>query len=233
MTVRLITALLLLMLAFTCVAQAQEQAETSKKMSLFDGETLNGWEGKSDYWSVKDGAITGQTTADNPLKANTFILWKEGELEDFELTLKFRIVGGNSGIQYRSEHKGDFVVGGYQADIDSTNRYMGILYEERGRGILAERTQQVVIDEDGKKTVSDEPSCDEEKLLASLEKEGWNEYRIVVEGNHIQQFINGFKTMDLVDNQTEKAKSKGILALQLHQGPPMVVQFKDIYLTAK
>jgi hypothetical protein len=196
---------------------------------LFDGKTLDGWEGKSQFWSVRDGAITGQTTKENPTKGNTFIIWRGGKPADFELTLKFRIVGGNSGIQYRSVERDDFVVGGYQADFEAGDRYIGILYEEKGRGILALRGHKVVIDEDGKKETVGE-TCDEEKMLASIKKEGWNEYTIVAKGNHLVQKINGFTTVDVTDNQTSKSRADGILALQLHQGPPMLVQFKDIRL---
>lgn len=198
--------------------------------SLFDGKTLDGWEGKSQFWSVQDGAITGQTTKENPTKGNTFIIWRGGKPADFELTLKFRIVGGNSGIQYRSVERDDFVVGGYQADFEAGDRYIGILYEEKGRGILALRGHKVVIHEDGKKETVGEPTCDEEKMLASIKKEGWNEYTIIAKGNHLAQKINGFTTVDVTDNQTSKSRADGILALQLHQGPPMLVQFKDIEL---
>ena len=106
--------------------------------AIFDGKTLEGWSGKKEFWSVKDGVITGQTTAENPTKGNTFLIHKD-EVGDFELRLKFKIVGGNSGIQYRSADKGNSVVHGYQADIDSGETYIGILYEEGGRGILAQR----------------------------------------------------------------------------------------------
>lgn len=196
---------------------------------LFDGKTLNGWEGKTQFWSVRDGAITGQTTADNPTKGNTFLIWRGGKVADFELCLEFRIVGGNSGIQYRSEEKGDFVVGGYQADFEAGDRYIGILYEEKGRGILALRGHKVVIDEDGKKeTVG--TTCDENEMLASIKKEGWNEYVIIAKGNHLVQKINGHTTVDVTDNQASKSSAEGILALQLHAGPPMLVQFKNIRL---
>jgi len=196
---------------------------------LFDGKTLNGWEGKSQFWSVRDGAITGQTTKDNPTKGNTFLIWRGGKTADFELRLEFRIVGGNSGIQYRSEEKGDFVVGGYQADFEAGDRFIGILYEEKGRGILALRGHKVVIDEDGKKeTVG--TTCDEKEILASIKKEEWNEFVITAKGNHLVQKINGHTTVDVTDNQTSKSSAEGILALQLHQGPPMLVQFKNIRL---
>lgn len=198
---------------------------------LFDGKTLDGWEGKPQFWSVRDGAITGQTTADNPTQGNTFVIWRGGTPGDFELRLKFRIVGGNSGIQYRSVEHDGFVVGGYQADFEAGDRYIGILYEERGRGILALRGQKVTIGADGKKEVdSSGPTCDDQEMLASIQKEGWNEYVIVARGNHLVQKINGFTTVDVTDNQPDKRRADGVIALQLHAGPPMLVQFKDIQL---
>jgi hypothetical protein len=203
--------------------------DASDGKCLFDGKTLNGWEGKSQFWSVQDGAITGQTTEENPTKGNTFLIWRGGEVGDFELTLQFRIVGHNSGIQYRSEELDDFVVKGYQADFMDGDRFMGILYEEKGRGILALRGQKVVIGEDGKKEVVGK-TCDEEEMLASIQKQDWNTYTITAKGNHLVQKINGFTTVDVTDNQSSHSKAKGILALQLHQGPPMLVQFKDIVL---
>jgi hypothetical protein len=219
------TALLMTTLVLASSARAQDDGFKS----LFDGKTLSGWEGKPQFWSVRDGVITGQTTPENPTKGNTFLIWKEGELGDFELRMKFRIVGGNSGIQYRSEHLGDFVVRGYQADFEAGKRFIGILYEEKGRGILALRGKKVVIGEDGKKeTVG--TTCEEPAMLASLRDEDWNEYVITAQGNHLVQKINGFTTVDVTDNQESKRRMRGILALQLHQGPPMLVQFKDIQL---
>jgi len=206
-------------------------ADNEGFVSIFDGKSLKGWEGKSEFWSVQDGAITGQTTKENPTKGNTFIIWRDGKLGDFELKLKFRIVNGNSGIQYRSEELPDkpFVVRGYQADFEAGTRYIGILYEEKGRGILALRGHKVVIREDGtKETVG--TTCDEKAMLASLNKEGWNDYYISAKGNHLVQNINGHTTVDVTDNQKSKARSEGILALQLHAGPPMLVQFKEIQL---
>jgi hypothetical protein len=216
-------------LVFACFCTDSVAEEETGVQCLFDGKSLDGWEGKSQFWSVRDGVITGQTTADNPTKGNTFLIWRGGELGDFELSLQFRMVGGNSGIQYRSVELPDFVVSGYQADFEAGDRFIGILYEEKGRGILALRGQKVVIGEDGKKeTVG--TTCDEEKFLASIKKEDWNEYSITAKGNHLVQKINGFTTVDVTDNQASKARQKGILALQLHQGPPMLVQFKDIKL---
>lgn len=220
----LLAACAITLLASSSVVRAQEGFEP-----IFDGTSLEGWEGAEGLWSVEDGAITGRTTAENPITSNTFLIWRAGELKNFELRLKFRIVAGNSGIQYRSSDMGDHVVGGYQADIDATNRFMGILYEERGRGILANRGQKVLIHADG--TIEEQGrTCDEAELLASLKEEEWNEYVITANGNHLTQSINGHVTVDVTDEQSEKAKESGILAFQLHVGPAMIVQFKDIML---
>jgi hypothetical protein len=197
--------------------------------SLFDGQTLDGWEGKPEFWSVKDGAITGQTTEENPTEGNTFLIWRGGKVEDFELRLQFRILGGNSGIQYRSKDEGDFVVGGYQADIDPALRFMGILYEERGRGILAERGEKVVQTEAGEKKVEGR-TAPEKEILDSLKEREWNDYTVIAKGNHLIQQINGHTTVDFTDNDASKRAMSGILALQLHAGPPMLVQFREIKL---
>jgi len=219
---RFILAALLLLIP--AVAVAEEGFET-----IFDGKTLSGWEGKKEFWSVRDGVITGQTTSDNPTKGNTFLIYRGGEVGDFELRCKFRIEGGNSGVQYRSTDLGDFVVGGYQADIDAAFKWVGILYEEKGRGILAKRGEKVHVAADGKKEVVAKTATEEE-ILAALKKDDWNEYVITARGNMLSQSINGVVTIQLIDDQKDKRKMKGILALQLHAGPPMLVQFKDLEL---
>ena len=196
---------------------------------LFNGKDLTGWEGDRKFWSVKDGAITGQTTPQNPTMGNTFLLWKDGTLKDFELRVKFKIVGGNSGIQYRSKHLGNYVVGGYQADFEDGDRYNGIIYEERGRGILAEPGLNVVRDSSGVSQVVgtvNEP----DRVRAAVKRGEWNEYLITAKGPRMTHTINGVQTIEFTDLETEKRAMEGILALQLHAGPPMTVQFKDILL---
>jgi hypothetical protein len=217
----ILAAVLAAICGFSGLARAEEGVK-----KLFNGQTLEGWSGNEKFWSVKDGAITGQTTKENPTQGNTFLIYKD-EVKDFELKLKFKIVGGNSGIQYRSADQGNFVVGGYQADIDSGETYIGILYEERGRGILAQRGEKVVIGADGKKEVVGKTG-DSKEIAAAVKKEDWNEYEVIAKGNHLIQKINGHVTVDVTDNESAKAKEAGILALQLHAGPPMTVQFKDI-----
>jgi len=198
--------------------------------SLFNGQDLSGWKGDTNYWSVRDGALTAQTTAEKRLTYNTFLIWEGGQPTDFEIRAKYKIVGGNSGIQYRSRviDEAKFIVSGYQADIDATPRYTGICYEEKARGILCERGQKVTIGADGKKEVA--TIGDKEELQAKIKTEDWNDYRVVVQGNHLQHFINGVLMSEVIDNQKDKAATSGIIALQAHQGPPMTVQFKDVRL---
>jgi type 1 glutamine amidotransferase len=198
-------------------------------VSLFDGKTLNGWEGKPEFWRVEDGVIVGQTTPEQPTNGNTFLIWRQGLVDDFELAFSYRLTGGNSGVQYRSKDLGDFVVGGYQADFESGPKYSGILYEERGRGILAERGQRITITPDGQKVPGEAIGAAEElqKLIKSGE---WNDFRIVARGNKLQHFINGQLMSETTDEQPDKRRMEGVLALQVHAGPPMRLEVKDIRL---
>ena len=197
--------------------------------NLLEGNDLGGWDGDKRLWSIKNGVISGRTTADRPLEANTFLIWREGMLDDFELRFSYRIRGGNSGVQYRSKDRGNWSVGGYQADFEAGQTYSGILYEEKGRGILAERGQKTVVDETGEvKVLGSVGNSDE--LQAAIRHEDWNDYVIVARGNHLIHKINGNVTADVTDDHTEKRSRSGILALQLHAGPPMTVQFKDLRL---
>ena len=206
---------------------------------IFNGTDLTGWEGNEKLWSVQDGAITGKTSneGDAKIKHNTFLVWKGGTVSDFELTFKYRIEKGNSGVQYRSKlstpGENGPIVSGYQADFEAGNTYSGILYEERGRGILAQRGQKTKIgtDEDGKKPKVEVTGSvgDSKEIQAAIKSEDWNEYKIVAKGNHLQHFINGKASADVTDEHSGAA-SEGILALQIHAGPAMVVQFKDLIL---
>jgi hypothetical protein len=202
---------------------------------LFNGKDLTGWEGNPKLWSVQDGAITGKTSdsGDTKIFHNTFLVWKDGTVGDFELTFKYRIEKGNSGIQYRSKliEPGPFgpVVSGYQADFEAGKTYSGILYEEKGRGILAKRGEKTEIGDDGKPKVTGNVG-DSNEIQAAIKDEQWNDYKIVAKGNHVQHFINGKQTVDVIDNDAKNAPKEGILALQIHAGPAMVVQFKELVL---
>ncbi len=212
-------------------SQAQEaKPNEPKAVSIFDGKSLAGWSGLTANWRVEDGAITGENTAAAPISQNTFLVY-EKPVKDFELELDFKIQGGNSGIQYRSKllNKEKFVVGGYQADIDSGKRFMGINYEEQGRGILTDRGEINAIDKDGKKSKVGSAG-DPEALLSRIKWEDWNHYRIVARGPLLQHYINDTLMSETRDAESAKAATEGIIAFQVHAGPPMKVQFKNVEL---
>ena len=221
---------------------AAKEGVVGKGKPIFNGKDLTGWKGVEGFWSAKDGTITGQTTKENPVKTNTFLVW-DGEVGDFQLTFKYKIVDengeangfGNSGVQYRSKvvDPAYSVVAGYQADFEVGKTYSGILYEEKGRGILAQRGQIVTVTEG---EAPNKPKLEvtgsvgrSDEIQDSIKPAEWNDYKIVARGNRLKHFINGHQTIDVTDDTAVGAK-KGVLALQLHAGKPMTVQFKDLIL---
>jgi len=222
---------LLTLALLVLVPLAAAAAEDEGFRPIFDGKTLKGWDGNPKFWRVEDGCIVGETTAENPTSGNTFIIWRGGKPADLELKVDFRLRNHNSGIQFRSFEvpKEKWVVGGYQSDIEGTGQFSGILYEERARGILALRGQQVIIGEDHKPKVVGQLG-DSKDLLSKIDLKGWNEYHIIAQGNHIIQKINGQTMDDVTDEDTKMRRADGIIALQLHAGPPMKVEFRNIRL---
>lgn len=215
------------------IALAPLTAGAQEWESLFDGKTLDGWNGDPKFWSVEDGAITGRTTEDNPTRGNTFIIWEGGEVGDFELTFEYKIMNGNSGVQYRSFKLEDAAdqwrIGGYQGDFEAGDRYSGILYGENFRGILADRGQKTVIGEDGKpKVVATLGASD--AIQDQIKKEDWNTYHITAKDFHFIHQINGVTTAECTDEDTDTRRASGLLAFQLHAGPPMTVQVRNIKL---
>ena len=218
-----LTALLTLGLSLTTGAPAAD----AKYEIIFNGKDLSGWKGLSKYWSVQGGAIVGQTTKENPTKGNTFLVWQGGEVGDFEFICKARFEGNNSGVQYRSQlaDAATFRVIGYQADLHPAQKNFGMLYGEGlGRGIIANRGQKVVVGKDGKKQVTGKVGNDE-----NLVGTDWNILRIVAVGNRLIHQVNGVTTSDITDNHP-KSLSRGILAVQLHAGPPMKAEFRNLRL---
>ena len=202
-------------------------------VSLFDGKDLGKWDGDPKLWSVKDGAITGQTTKENPTKGNTFLIWRGGQPADFELRMKVRYEGGNSGVQYRGKPiestKNDWVVGGYQADLGGGKNHNGKLYEEQGRGALANVGETVVVHADGKiEVVKKDPEA--AKLADELKGQEWFDYTIIARGSHLVHQINGHTIIDCTDEQKDKAATSGLIAFQIHAGEPMTVQVRDVRL---
>ena len=216
--------------------------------------TITTLSGQSDRHSVAvigDGALTGVTTAEKGIKANTFLVYTGAQPANFELRVAFRLTAqnpankANSGVQYRSKviDPATFVVGGYQADIDSPFNYTGMLYEEKGRGILMTAGEKIRIGEttmvpDTKKKDAKKKQTAVEKLpgatptaaIAAAYKLGeWNELVITANGNQLRHTVNGVVTADVTETDASIAKS-GVIALQLHVGPPMTIQFKNAYL---
>jgi hypothetical protein len=203
---------------------------------------MKGWDGDPKFWRVADGAIVGETTAENKLTENTFAIWRGGEPADFELKLEYRINAENSGIQVRSVHlppgteaggkvEGKWVLKGYQADIDIANRFTGQIYEERGRGFLAMRGQFSYIPEGGGPKVVGALQTTPEALQGIIKKHpDWNQVHIIARGNMITEILNGHVTSVLVDDDTKGRALKGLIGFQVHVGEPMKVEFKNVWL---
>lgn len=200
--------------------------------SIFDGKTLNGWEGDPKYWRVEDGALVGEVTPETLLKHNTFIIWRGGVTKDFDLKVEYRITeGGNSGVNYRSvELPGvKYVMRGYQADIDGRNRYTGQNYEERGRTFNAMRGQITRVPPGRKAEVIG--SLGDAAALAAFIKNGdWNEYHLIARGNTLVHILNGHVMSVVIDDDPENRKMEGLLGVQVHVGPPMKVEYRNFRL---
>jgi len=222
----------LLIVILTTVNLVSLRAADQAWTKLFDGKTLHGWKAPDmSYFSVEDGAITGQTTREHNPPENQFIVWLGGTVDDFELKFKFRLFGpkANSGMQFRSRVKERGLVHGYQADMATAGPYLGAIWDEYGeRRSLAARGEKAVIDEAGKKTATRFAAA--EDLLKGVNLENWNEYHITARGPHIVLQINGEVTAELEDREAGKAASSGVLAMPIIPGEPMKVQYKDIQL---
>jgi hypothetical protein len=219
-------------------AEVKPPAEPADMQRIFTGKDLTGWDGDPRLWSVKDGAIHGETTAEIPARGNTFLIWKGGMTQDFQLRLTFRCTAtNNSGIQYRSKHvtegrvRNRWVVRGYQHEIRNQVELpsvAGFIYAEGGkRGRMCLVGEKATWGEDGKKEVTgtliDAPGYRE---LFKLDT--WNDVVIIAKGNHLQHYLNNRLILDCTDKHPQLALRNGILALQLHGGKPMWVEFKNI-----
>ena len=206
--------------------------DTAGFTAIFDGKSLEGWDGDPTFWRAEGGAIVGESTAEKPLKQNTFLVWGGGTVRDFELKVEFKLTGGNSGVQYRSTplpDVGKWVLKGYQADMDAKATYTGMLYEERGRGFLAERGRVTRIVAGGARKLIGSPG-EGEALRAELKPEDWNQLHILARGGTILHVINGRVMAACIDEDEQGRIAEGLLGLQLHTGPPMRVEFRNILL---
>lgn len=232
---------------FACTAFAADglqlaPAEPAEMTRIFNGKDLTGWDGDPNLWSVKDGVIHGETSAEKPASGNTFLIWKDGVTKDFELCLSFRCsAANNSGIQYRSKHitegnvRNKWVVRGYQHEIRNElvlPSVSGFIYDEGGkRGRICLVGEKATWGEDGKKKVT-ETLIDAEAFRKLFKLDDWNQVVIVAKGPHIQHYLNNVLVLDFTDNDPQLALREGILALQLHAGKPLWVEFKDIRIKA-
>ena len=233
----------------SCVAQTKKSKKT-EFVSIFDGKTLTGWDGDPTYWRVENGNLVGEITPTTLLKTNSFIIWRGGEPGDFEFTGEFNITAeGNSGINYRSDQLPDipFALRGYQADIDGKNRYTGQNYEERKRTTLAYRGQKTTIPPYTGATTPEAIRANvksnawggltvtgslgsSDSLKTRIKSEDWNTFHLVVKGNRLQHYINDVLMSDVTDNDTVNGKTNGLLGVQVHVGPPMKVQYRNLML---
>lgn len=190
---------------------------------IFNGKNLDGWSGDPRLWRVEDGVLVGETNdTDKKTAANTFLIWQGGEPGDFTLEYKARVTGNNSGVQYRSRalDAANWSAGGYQMDLHPKAEYLGMLYEERGRGIACQRGQRVKL--------GDRPKITGKLEIADVNLAEWNTFRIVAKGNVLQHFVNDKLAAEIEDTHPQKRAAKGVIALQLHAGPPMKAEFKDL-----
>jgi hypothetical protein len=211
--------------------------ETSGMTRIFNGKDLTGWDGDPALWTVKDGAIRGETTPENPAQGNTFLIWKDGATKDFELRLSFRCnAANNSGIQYRSKRieakpdaKNQWRLKGYQHEIRNELKLpnvAGFIYDEGGKRGRICLVGEKAVWADGKKQVQ-ENLIDAESFKSLFKLDDWNDVVIVAKGNHIRHYLNGRLTLEFTDDPA-LALLDGSLGLQLHAGKPMWVEFKDI-----
>ncbi len=213
-----------------CAVQRDHEpvgATRAKARELFDGASLAGWRGEARFWSVRDGALVGESTAANPCRETTYLVWDGGTVADFELEFDYRIHGGNSGVQFRSVEARPLALAGYQADIEDGPSWTGCLYEQDGRGVCATRGERVRFVPGGRAATR---FADAAALQARVRARDWNHYSVRARGKRIELSINGERTVDVLDDDPNAARASGVLALQLHAGAPMRVEFKNLRL---
>jgi len=220
------------LLLMACAALAQPPVPPLVESGfhpIFDGSSMQGWDGDPRFWRVENGALVGETTKEKQPKQNTFLIWRGGQPANFELKCDFRLTGFNSGIQYRSIELPDikWAMKGYQADMDGEQKYTGQIYEERGRGFLALRGQFSYIGEGQKPGVVGSLG-DGDQLKALIHDAGWNDLHIIARGNTLIQVLNGRVMSMLIDDDTKNRKMEGLIGIQVHLGPPMKIEVKNI-----
>jgi len=238
--IKISTATVFTLLVATSLVVADDHAappEPEGMQTIFNGKDLDGWDGDTRLWSVRDGVIHGETTPENAAKGNTFLIWQGGETTDFELRLSFRLnATNNSGIQYRSKHitegkvRNKWVLRGYQHEIRNQNilpNVSGFIYDEGGR-----RGRIILVGQKGewkgnKLEVAPEPLISAAEYEELFKLDDWNDVVIIAKGNHIRHYTNGRLVMDFHDSK-DRALTTGRLGLQLHAGKPMWAEYRNI-----
>ena len=203
-------------------------------VSIFDGQTLAGWDGDPKYWRVENGCILGEITPETIIKRNTFLIWRGGAPKDFELKVEYRVSDrGNSGVNYRSVELTDakWSLAGYQADIDGPSKHTGQNYEERGRTFLAKRGEMVQIGASAKPVVI--ASLGEPEALKAFihdQPGAWNEYHLILRGNNLTHILNGHVMSLVIDDDAAHRKFDGLIGVQVHVGPPMKIEYRSFRL---
>jgi hypothetical protein len=243
-----IVVVLICCIFLSCSNFKKEQDNEKGFVQIFDGKSLDGWEGDPVYWSVENGNLVGTVTPETILKRNSFIIWQGGQPGNFELKLEYRVSKeGNSGINYRSRiiEGVPFALRGYQCDIDGANKYTGQNYEEQKRRTLAYHGQKVLLetlpDSLDKYPISEftaknawtkaivlDTLGDINKLNSNIKSEGWNSVHIIANDNRLQHFINGILMSDVTDNDVKNRSLKGLIGVQVHVGPPMKIEYRNI-----
>ena len=226
--------------ATTALAQDKQSASaanTTQFKPLFDGETLNGWQGDERFWRVEDGVLIGQTTKDVKTKKNTFLIYDK-EFADFELRFSFKVKGGNSGVQYRSQMVSKWVVKGLQADFEDKmhegkDKFSGMFFEENGRMFMGQRGDVVIVRSN--KAKPNKPNIEKiatvganEALEKHIRRDDWNDYIVIAKGNVFMHIINGHVMSVGIDEDKLNARKSGVIAWQLHAGPPLKIEMKDV-----
>ncbi|MCH8193951.1 MAG: DUF1080 domain-containing protein, partial [Planctomycetes bacterium] len=198
-------------------------------VELFDGETLSGWKGDTKYWRVEGGALVGEIPRGQTLNHNTWLIWEDGVLDDFDLQLQFKLTGepaANSGIQFRCQAEGVNKVSGYQAELDSGATWLGRIYDEHGRALLVERGTRVSLENNGQRIV--ERFADRSQFKVLFRENEWNDYRILASGEHVTVEINGTVFAEMIDRQKSEQDLSGELAFQLHSGGHTRIEFRAV-----
>lgn len=226
------------------VSQARILAAEPIERSLFDGKSLTSWDGDPRFWRAENGEVIGETTAAAKAEKNTFLIHRGGVFGDFDLRFQYQVRGGNSGIQYRSVEKGPWSIGGYQADFEyrhqkSNNglidKFTGMFFEEQGRGFMGQRGQTVIVkhnSQNARKPLLDIVGSvgDPSDLEKVIDRDGWNEMRVIARGYTFVHVVNGRVMSIAFDEDVPNRRSDGLVAFQLHAGPPMQIRIKDLMI---